>query len=60
MQGTTERWKQLCAEAADERDPHRFLDLIREINDILEEKRFRLSGKKIDGEQPNSAGRFND
>jgi len=50
MQGTTERWKQLCAEAADERDPHRFLDLIREINDILEEKRFRLSGKKIDGE----------
>jgi hypothetical protein len=50
MQGTTERWKQLCAEAADERDPHRFLDIIREINDILEAKRFRLSGKKIDGE----------
>jgi len=53
MQGTTERWKQLCAEAADERDPYRFLDLIREINDILEAKRFRLSGK-IDGESSNS------
>jgi len=48
VQDTTERWKQLCAQAAIEKDPHKFLELIKEINDLLEEKRLRLSGKKVD------------
>ena len=29
----------LRTEAANEKDPHRFLELIKEINDLLEEKR---------------------
>ena len=48
MQDTTERWKQLCAQAAIEKDPHKFLELIKEINDLLEAKRLRLSDKKVD------------
>jgi hypothetical protein len=48
VQDTTERWKQLCAQAAIEKDPHKFLELIREINDLLEAKRLRLSDKKVD------------
>jgi hypothetical protein len=50
VQGIVEHWKQLCEEAADEQDPHRFLALITEINDILEEKRLRLSDKRVDSE----------
>jgi hypothetical protein len=53
VQDTTERWKQLCAEAADEKDPDRFLELIKQINDILEEKRLRLSGRKINSQPSN-------
>jgi hypothetical protein len=55
VQGTTgERWKQLCAEAVNEKDPHKFLELIKGINDLLEKKRFRLSGKKVDGRSSDS------
>jgi hypothetical protein len=50
VQGTTERRINLCAEAANEKDPHRFLELIKEINDLLEAKRFRFSGKKADSQ----------
>jgi hypothetical protein len=53
VQGSTERWKQLCEEAAIEKDPHKFLDLIKEINDLLEAKRLRFSGKKVDGPPSN-------
>jgi hypothetical protein len=43
MQGETgERWKELCAQAAVEKDPKKLLALIREINDLLEDKRGRL------------------
>jgi hypothetical protein len=48
VQNTTERWKQLCAQAAIEKDPHKFLELIKEINNLLEAKRLRLSDKKVD------------
>jgi hypothetical protein len=37
-----ERWLMLCEQAAVEQDPKRLLLLIREINDLLEEKRKRL------------------
>ena len=33
----TEKWKELCAKAAVEKDPQRLLELVREINRILEE-----------------------
>jgi hypothetical protein len=43
MQGKTkERWEELCALAATEQDPTKLLDLVKQINDILEEKERRL------------------
>ncbi len=34
----TERWKQLCEQAAREQDPEKLLALVTEINRLLEEK----------------------
>lgn len=43
MQGPTrELWQELCAQAADEQDPERLLELVKEINRLLEEKEQRL------------------
>jgi len=48
MQGPKkERWYLLCQQAAVEQDPDKMLDLIKEINDLLEEKEKRLdAGRK--------------
>jgi len=37
-----ERWNELCAQAAVEQDPKKLMELIREINRLLEEKRNRI------------------
>ncbi len=37
-----ERWRMLCAQAADEQDPDKLLELVREITQLLEEKEARL------------------
>jgi hypothetical protein len=43
MKGETgERWKILCAQAAEEQDSEKLLELIKEINQLLEEKEQRL------------------
>ena len=42
MQEKTERWFQLCAQAAVEQDPKKLLELVQEINDLLEAKERRL------------------
>jgi hypothetical protein len=43
MQGEKkERWLELCAQAADEKDPQKLLALIKQISDLLEEKERRL------------------
>jgi hypothetical protein len=43
MQGENkERWRLLCEQAAVEQDPHRLLELTREINDLLLGKQRRL------------------
>jgi hypothetical protein len=34
-----ERWETLCKKAATEQDPEKLLELIKEINNLLEEKR---------------------
>jgi hypothetical protein len=34
-----ERWKALCEAASTELDPEKFIELIKEINHLLEEKR---------------------
>jgi hypothetical protein len=43
MQGVNnERWVELCEKAAVEQDPAKLLELTREINRLLNEKRARL------------------
>jgi hypothetical protein len=42
MREKTERWKELCEQAAVEQDPQRLLELTREINDLLLGKQRRL------------------
>lgn len=42
MREHTERWMQLCAQAATEEDPSRLMALVDEINDLLEQKERRL------------------
>jgi hypothetical protein len=39
-----ERWLELCEKASNEQDPEKLMLLIREINDLLEEKEKRLRG----------------
>jgi hypothetical protein len=39
---TAERWRELCAQAAEEQDPNDLMRLIGEINELLEEKEQRL------------------
>jgi len=44
MQQDSERWKQLCEQAAKEQDPAKLMKLIKEINELLEAKERRLKG----------------
>jgi hypothetical protein len=37
-----ERWMILCEQAAEEQDPAKLLELVKEINDLLEAKERRL------------------
>lgn len=37
-----ERWEELCAQAAEEQDPVKLLELTQEINRLLAEKEKRL------------------
>jgi hypothetical protein len=37
-----ERWMELCAQAAEEQDGIKLLELVKQINDLLEEKERRL------------------
>ena len=41
-----ERWFQLCAQAAEEQDPDRLIELVREINDLLVQKEMRLKHQR--------------
>lgn len=51
MKGETrERWQQLCAQAADEKDPQMLLELVKEINRLLEEKERRLVRQEQTGD----------
>lgn len=44
MQGPTKaRWQELCEQAANEQDPKKLLELVREINDLLSAKQNRLN-----------------
>jgi hypothetical protein len=43
MQNNRERWMELAELAANEQDPQKMLELVREINDLLEQKQNRLN-----------------
>jgi len=50
VQGETkERWRQLCEQAAVEKDAEKLLELVKEINRLLEEKERRLKGNRSAG-----------
>jgi hypothetical protein len=40
--GKNERWKELCAQAAIEKDPEKLHELIEQIDRLLEEEQDRL------------------
>jgi hypothetical protein len=48
QQQTLEEWQNLCEQAAGEGDSKRLLELVRQINEMLDEKRKRA-------QQPSSA-----
>ena len=48
-----EIWMQLCEQAAVEQDPDKLMDLIKQINQLLDEKERRLKGARANnGENP--------
>ena len=51
MKGETgERWKTLCAQAAEEQNPEKLMKLIEEISRLLAEKENRLKAQR--GQKP--------
>ena len=55
MKGETgELWKKLCAQAAEEQDSEKLLELVKEINRLLEEKEARLKAAQ---KPPESQGK---
>jgi hypothetical protein len=47
-----ERFLELCGLAANEQDPQRLLELVREINNLLEAKEERLKQRRGSPESP--------
>jgi len=46
MQGANqERWRELCEQASVEQDPDKLLELVKEINRLLEDKKAPLADK---------------
>ena len=45
-----ERWRKLCEAAAKAQDSERLLELVREINQMLDDKERRLKGQLKDPE----------
>jgi hypothetical protein len=48
---------ELCAQAAEEKDPDKFIELIRKINDLLEEKERRLGIVSAKAERASAAAK---
>ena len=46
MKGKRELWMELCAQAADEQDPEKLMQLVEQINQLLEEKEATPLGTK--------------
>ena len=52
MREYRERWMELAALAADEQDPKKLLELVKEINELLERKERRLGILPPEEEKP--------
>jgi hypothetical protein len=53
MQGEKkERWLHLAEQAADEKDPEKFMALIKEIDELLAEKESRLKKARLGNPAP--------
>lgn len=52
MREKRERWMELAAQAADEQDPEKLSELVREIDRLLGEKQDRLNKGRIDPKRP--------
>jgi hypothetical protein len=60
MQGSTkERWWILCEQAANERDPKRLMELVKEINDLLGKKQDRLDHAATSDASKDSPAKLN-
>jgi hypothetical protein len=55
VEKNTERWKELAEQASQEQDPNKLLELVREINQLLEQKERRLRGMLRDTEPTSGA-----
>ena len=42
MKEQSERWMKLCAQVAVEQDPDKVLELVKEINELLQQKERRI------------------
>jgi hypothetical protein len=51
-----ERFLELCGLATNEQDPHRLLELVKEINNLLEAKEERLKQRESTGRPKDSQG----
>ena len=54
MQSNTDRWQQLCEQAAREQDPRKLVELAREINNLLLFKAGLLSDVSVREVRPGS------
>ena len=50
-----ERWRELCAKAAVEKDPHKLLELVTEINRLLENGDRRALSRKPSDDSSNGS-----
>jgi hypothetical protein len=55
---TDDRWYKLCAEAAEEREPERFFELVKQIKDLFAAKQKQLRSNKTHPRRVNKI-RFN-
>jgi hypothetical protein len=55
-----EYWRSLCEQAAKEQDSNKLLELVREINQLLQEKELRLEAQRRSRESylPSKLGSF--
>lgn len=44
--------EELCGQIAVEKDPHKFLDLVKQLNDLLEQSQHQLDVSRASSDKP--------